>query len=311
MYLLCIHIEYVLVHDSIRRDLVWPQSISPRTSPVRRTRARVAAPGLLEPRWPSEGTAGHAGAAPGRAVGTQAAPRTRGARPRCAPGENRSGRPWLGRARARWAAMQAGHAGPNREMPAPGRMRRAPWPNALRAPRRGARDTAGWPRRGQRELPPATSLRAGRAAGPRTWGRSGWLGKLAGAAPGHRDRAPAPSIRDRAGPPRPRARAAEPGSRRGRLGFGAGSRRASSSMGGGARSRGRRLPSMAGEGAVREEGRLEVRATTLGFSGEGRAGTGWVARVGRPRWPLGWDGWGLFPFLFLFFFFLFEYGSSF
>jgi hypothetical protein len=29
MYLLCIHIEYVLIHDSIRWDLTWPQSISP------------------------------------------------------------------------------------------------------------------------------------------------------------------------------------------------------------------------------------------------------------------------------------------
>jgi hypothetical protein len=29
MYLLCIHIEYVLVHDSIRWDLTWPQFISP------------------------------------------------------------------------------------------------------------------------------------------------------------------------------------------------------------------------------------------------------------------------------------------
>jgi hypothetical protein len=59
----------------------------PRTNPARRARARAAASGLLEPRWPSEGTASHAGAAPGRAVGTQATPRTRGAQPRCAPGE--------------------------------------------------------------------------------------------------------------------------------------------------------------------------------------------------------------------------------
>ena len=29
MYLLCIHIEYVLVHDSIRWDLMRPQPISP------------------------------------------------------------------------------------------------------------------------------------------------------------------------------------------------------------------------------------------------------------------------------------------
>jgi hypothetical protein len=28
MYLLCIHIEYILAHDSVRWDLMWPQSIS-------------------------------------------------------------------------------------------------------------------------------------------------------------------------------------------------------------------------------------------------------------------------------------------
>jgi hypothetical protein len=39
----------------------------------------------------------HAGAAPGRAVGTQAAPRTRGARPCWAPGANRPGKTRLGR----------------------------------------------------------------------------------------------------------------------------------------------------------------------------------------------------------------------
>jgi hypothetical protein len=61
-----------------------------------------------------------------------------------------------------------------------------------------------------------------------------------------------------------------------------------------------------GRGAVREEGRLEVRATALGFFGEGRAGTEWAACVGRSGWPRAWAGWGLFPFLFLFFFFLFE-----
>jgi hypothetical protein len=54
MYLLCIHIEYVLVHDSIRWDLMWPQSISPTnqccmtckgaSSCVEAARAALAAP---------------------------------------------------------------------------------------------------------------------------------------------------------------------------------------------------------------------------------------------------------------------------
>jgi hypothetical protein len=69
----------------------------PRTSPARRARARVAVSGLLEPRWPREGAVSHAGAAPGRAVGTQVMPRTRGARPCCAPGAIRLGRTRLGR----------------------------------------------------------------------------------------------------------------------------------------------------------------------------------------------------------------------
>jgi hypothetical protein len=71
-YLLCIHIEYVLVHDSIRWYPVWPQSISPQTSPARCARARVAVPGLLEPRWSREGAVSHVGAAlaaPGRRAG--------------------------------------------------------------------------------------------------------------------------------------------------------------------------------------------------------------------------------------------------
>jgi hypothetical protein len=42
----------------------------PRTSPARHAKARAATPGLLEPRWSSEDAASHAGAAPGRVVGT-------------------------------------------------------------------------------------------------------------------------------------------------------------------------------------------------------------------------------------------------
>jgi hypothetical protein len=105
---------------------MWPQPPHPRTSPARHARARVAAPRLLKPRWPREGAASHAGAAPGRAVGTQATPSTRGARPRCAPGENQSGRPWLGHARARRAATQAGREPPRwpPRPPAPGRYAR-------------------------------------------------------------------------------------------------------------------------------------------------------------------------------------------
>jgi hypothetical protein len=59
MYLLCIHIEYVLVHDLIRWDLTWPQSISPTnqscatskgaSSCAGATRAALAERGRHEP----------------------------------------------------------------------------------------------------------------------------------------------------------------------------------------------------------------------------------------------------------------------
>jgi hypothetical protein len=141
-YLVCIHIEYILIHDSIRWDLVWPQSISPRTSPARRARARVPVSGLLEPRWPCEGTVSHVGAAPGRAVGTQVTPRTRGARPCCAPGANRPGRTRLGR-----------HVGQR--------------PRGLAASRHAGRaePLGGCPRAGGRIRTPPGRGRAGRAAG--------------------------------------------------------------------------------------------------------------------------------------------------
>jgi hypothetical protein len=74
MYLLYIHIEYILVHDSIRWDLTWPQSISPTNQScatckgtsgcVRAARATLAARGRREPcrgrSWASRGHAGHA-----------------------------------------------------------------------------------------------------------------------------------------------------------------------------------------------------------------------------------------------------------
>jgi hypothetical protein len=66
------------------------------------------------------GAVSHAGAAPGRAVVTQAASRTRGAWPRCAPGKNRPGRPHEGAPgrRADWpprrATRLAGRAHPRR-----------------------------------------------------------------------------------------------------------------------------------------------------------------------------------------------------
>jgi hypothetical protein len=115
MYLLCIHIEYVLVHDSIRWDLMWPQSISSTNQCC--------------------ATCKDASSCVRAARATLAAPRTRGARPRRALGKNQPGRPRLGHARALRAAAQAGRAGPNRRTSGPGRMRRVPWPKALRAPR--------------------------------------------------------------------------------------------------------------------------------------------------------------------------------
>jgi hypothetical protein len=74
MYLLCIHIEYVLVHDSIRWDLTWPQSISPTNQScatrkdasgcVGVARAALVARGRREPcrghSWASRGHAGRA-----------------------------------------------------------------------------------------------------------------------------------------------------------------------------------------------------------------------------------------------------------
>jgi hypothetical protein len=157
-----------------------------------------------------------------------AAPRTRGARPRRAPGKTRPGRLRLGCA-----------------TPGPGRTRRAPWSKTLRAPRRGHQGHRGLAAPGRRELPRrsracASGLPAcragrirtlscrdrapapGRSAVPRAWGRSGWLGRLVGvgrrAEPPHRCRAEPPS-RGRVpapGPRWPRRRS------RGRLGFGGG-----------------------------------------------------------------------------------------
>jgi hypothetical protein len=145
-----------LVHSPKRWDLMRPQPPHPRTSATRHARARVAAPRLLEPRWPREGAASHVGDAPRRAKGTQAASRTRGARPRCAPGENRPGRPRLGCARVRLATAQADHIG----WP----MRRRAASRALAAPSHRA-GYAGWPHQ-------ATRL-DGRGRGPGGNGRAG------------------------------------------------------------------------------------------------------------------------------------------
>jgi hypothetical protein len=74
MYLLGIHIEYVLVHDLIRWDLTWPQSISPmnQSSATRKdasdcvgaARAALVARGRREPcrgrSWASRGHTGRA-----------------------------------------------------------------------------------------------------------------------------------------------------------------------------------------------------------------------------------------------------------
>jgi hypothetical protein len=109
MYLLCIYIEYVLVHDLIRWDLMWPQSISPTNQCCMTCKG---ASSCVE--------------AARAALAALAAPRTRGAWPRHALGKNRPGRPRLGRVRALQAAAQAGHVGPNCATLGPGRTRRAP-----------------------------------------------------------------------------------------------------------------------------------------------------------------------------------------
>jgi hypothetical protein len=60
-------------------------------------------------------------------------------------------------------------------------------------------------------------------------------------------------------------------------------------MGGGARSRGRRLTSKAGEGSRAGGGAAGGEGNDARFFGEGRVASGGPrALVGRPRWPLGW-----------------------
>jgi hypothetical protein len=135
-------------------------------------------PRLLEPRWSSEGTASYAVAAPGRAVSTQATPRTRGARPLCTTEENRPGRPRLGRARARRAAMQAGRAGPNRATLGTSRTRRAPCRGhrRLAAPRTPRACASGLVGAGRHTGVPALESHAYTRAAPGLclrWGRFG------------------------------------------------------------------------------------------------------------------------------------------
>jgi hypothetical protein len=194
MYLLCILIEYVLVHNSIRWDLTWPQPISSTnwscaTCKGASSRAEAARAALVE-RWRRELCRGCSWSSREH---TDHAAHKGGARPRCTPEENRA-------------------------TSGPSRMRRAPWPKAFRAPCRGhhglaaprtprgyvsglvrAGRHAGPPRRGARAgTARPRRLRAGNRAGPPGWPRQGvQQGRLAG--PHHR-------------PPRPGRRAA-PGSR--------------------------------------------------------------------------------------------------
>jgi hypothetical protein len=182
MYLLCIHIENVLVHDSIRWDLMWPQSIS-------LTNQCCA-------------TCKGASSCTGAARAALAAPHTWGARPCRALGKNRPGRPRLGR------------AGPNRVTPRPGRTRRAPWTKALCAPRRGRREMAtprrrGWPHR--RARPPKLAGEALRGEPPRRCraGQAAAPGRHTGAALGRRAGAPWPNQGVRGGGGAPRRASSE------------------------------------------------------------------------------------------------------
>jgi hypothetical protein len=166
----------------------------PRTSPARRARARAAAPGLLEPRWPSEDVASHAGAAPSR--------RGRAARREQAAGLRRAG------LRATGMGGQDGAAAPRRASePRAGARRgrggaarrdggrgyRAPWPGGRAAARGGrgrahrvvAVSRAGWGRGPRRGREPCH----GRARGHEEVGRA-MPGRLAVPAAGGRVRTP-------------------------------------------------------------------------------------------------------------------------
>jgi hypothetical protein len=310
MYLLCIHIAYVLVRDSMRWDLMWPESISPTNQCC--------------------ATCKGASSCAGAARTALAVPRTRGARPRRAPGKNRPGRLRLGRARARRAEPRDAGASPH----APGAMAKGTARAALGAPGAPRAGRAGPPRAatsasslrvgaarapgGHIRTPPCQGRAPapGRSAAPRAWGRSGWLGRLVGAGR-------CAELPRRAAESEPRAHAGAARPRlwplrrsRGRLGFGAGSGGASSSMGGGARSWGRRLMSMAGEGSRAGGGAAGGEGDDARFFEEGRVAPGgprarvpaWVAAglargggesacwVGRRNGPreerrcaLGWD----------------------
>jgi hypothetical protein len=148
MYLLCIHVEYVLVHDLIRWDLAWPQSISPTnqsyatskgaSSCVGATRAVLAERGCREPCWGRAVATSRAMAGlGGRAVATSRAMDGPGARGggRATPGVLAMPRaPRAGRAgppcrqatsshragRSRRAAALANRAEPPRWLAAPG-----------------------------------------------------------------------------------------------------------------------------------------------------------------------------------------------
>jgi hypothetical protein len=151
MCLLCIHIEYVLVHDSIRWDLMWPQSISPTNQCC--------------------ATCKGASSCAGAARAALAAPRTRGARPCRALGKNRSGRPRLGRARAPQAATSL-RVGAARALGGADRHRGSHPHSAVPGP---CQSTAPACREGCRAAGMEAGA-AGWAAPPRQAAESGWGG---------------------------------------------------------------------------------------------------------------------------------------
>jgi hypothetical protein len=144
MYLLCIHIEYVLVHDSIRWDLTRPQSISPTNWSCAMCKGAPAARAVLV---------------------------ERGRRELC------RGRSWASREHTGHAAHKGGSATmhtrgePAGEAAAGPRRTAQRWGQAARVVRHGRRhfarhagDTAGWPRHERRE--PARRVWSGQADAP-------------------------------------------------------------------------------------------------------------------------------------------------
>jgi hypothetical protein len=289
MYLLCIHIEYVLVHDLIRWDLTWPQSISPTnqscatskgaSSCAGATRAALAERGRREP-------------CRGRAVATsRAMAGPGGARRWGAP--RRAGRPCCGRRtglprrqatpsrRVGWprrVAAQAGRVGPPRAGRASLGAPRAGTRRAAAPIRVSALPGAGRGRRsGKRERARGSRATPGGAPRPRAWhARPPW--PRAGAAPGERARPGVGLRRDRgwgrrggARPPWPRAEAAPrraPGQRRAPRTRGEGGNREEGSEGGLTAGQGRRGERFRGTGTA--PGRLRALGRRGGALGDVR-----------------------------------------